>query len=96
MGQEISMDDYESDSSLQSILQCKYRTVHVSPCMLIGFYLSPYYIATQGIPFCFTLLTCTIVKRKCHFISPPPPPLFLSLFLTPTAYSCKHFSAEKI
>lgn len=28
MGQEISMDDYESDSSLQSILQCEY--IHVN------------------------------------------------------------------
>ena len=28
MGQEISMDDYESDSSLQSILQCKYIYIY--------------------------------------------------------------------
>lgn len=29
MGQEISMDDYESDSSLQSILQCEYINYHL-------------------------------------------------------------------
>lgn len=29
MGQEISMDDYESDSSLQSILQCEYINDHL-------------------------------------------------------------------
>lgn len=32
MGQEISMDDYESDSSLQSILQCEYINYHLLFC----------------------------------------------------------------
>lgn len=39
MGQEISMDDYESDSSLQRILQCEYifctRAIKMYTCTRI-------------------------------------------------------------
>lgn len=39
MGQEISMDDYESDSSLQSILQCEYINYHLFCTRAIKMYM---------------------------------------------------------